>query len=79
MIIFSYLDAYALASQSNHGRKLMTVKTAKINVENLKPMARFVGSPSNPKFFFTMTEINKVGINPGSTVEACSVTLAIPR
>lgn len=45
----------------------MFIKTTKINVDALKHLERFINSPSNPKFFFTMTEINKVGINPQSS------------
>ena len=41
-------------------------KTAKISVEELKPLEKFTTSEENPKFFFTMTEINKIGINPQS-------------
>lgn len=32
----------------------------------LKSLNKFVSSETNPKFFFTMTEINKIGINPKS-------------
>lgn len=39
-------------------------KNARINKENLKAhLQKFISSKDNPKFFFTMTEINKVGVN----------------
>jgi hypothetical protein len=44
----------------------MSVKVAKINLESLKTLEKFITPIDNPKFFFTMTEINKVGINPTS-------------
>src|SRR5574337_1380847 len=44
----------------------MIGKTARINVESLKTLEKYISSVSNPKFFFTMTEINKVGVNPQS-------------
>lgn len=45
---------------------MTTRKTAKINAESLKVLEKHISNPGNPKFFFTMTEINKVGINPQS-------------
>ena len=47
----------------------MTIKTAKINLSVFSGLEKFISSPTNPKFFFTMTEINKVGINPRSGYE----------
>lgn len=45
----------------------MINKLSRVNIESLKPLEKFIGSDENPKFFFTMTEINKIGINPKST------------
>lgn len=45
------------------------VKFARINVDSLKYLEKFITSEENPKFFFTMTEIAKIGINPKSTYQ----------
>ncbi len=42
-------------------------KKAKIDLESLKYLEKFITSEKDPKFFFTMTKINKIGINPQST------------
>lgn len=42
-------------------------KKAKIDLESLKYLEKFITSEKDPKFFFTMTSINKIGINPQST------------
>jgi hypothetical protein len=41
-------------------------KKAKIDLESLKYLEKFITSEKDPKFFFTMTSINKIGINPQS-------------
>lgn len=41
-------------------------KSARVSTKELEAIKSFIGSPENPKFFFTMTEINKIGINPKS-------------
>jgi len=52
-------------------------KTAKISVEELKPLEKFITSEENPKFFFTMTKINKIGVNPQSIHDTPSRNLCL--
>jgi hypothetical protein len=42
-------------------------KLSRINDEQLKDLEQYIGSKASPSHFFTMTEINKVGINPQSS------------
>jgi hypothetical protein len=41
-------------------------KQARINIKALEELKKYIGSDGEPTHFFTMTEINKVGINPQS-------------
>jgi hypothetical protein len=44
----------------------MKYKAARINKESFEELKQYVSGFANPTHFFTMTEINKVGINPQS-------------
>ena len=42
------------------------IKLSKIDIESLSPMKKYISDHNNPKYFFTMTSVNKIGINPQS-------------
>jgi hypothetical protein len=44
----------------------MKLSLARINPESLKELEAMIGPDQEPTHFFTMTEINKIGINPQS-------------
>jgi len=39
-------------------------KTARVDASSLNEMKNFISDSKDPKFFFTMTNVNKIGINP---------------
>jgi len=53
-------------------------KVARINIESLKPIEQFVGPEDNPKYFFTMTNIKKIGINPRHSFNTPVAVCAYP-
>ena len=53
-------------------------KLARVNVESLKPIEQFIRDPSNPQFFFTMTDIKKIGINPRTPFDTPAAVCAYP-
>jgi hypothetical protein len=53
-------------------------KLARVNVESLQPLEQFIGPEDNPKYFFTMTEIKKIGINPRTQYDTPAAVCSYP-
>jgi len=55
------------------------LKTSNINKYHLNSMIKYISfNQNNPKYFFTMTEINKIGINPKSIYNTPVAICAYP-